>query len=113
MDGPHRDFINRDKLPTFTYGKCKDCGELLETFRKDGRHGNCMGHKCCGRKKACDSEPTNSNLIGMKMGDVPSSVNVRASVVDGQPQIGTCDFVPSRVNVAVENGVIVSIVGMG
>ena len=38
---------------------------------------------------------------------------VRVVFVDGRACIGTCDYVPERINVAVERGVVTEIRGLG
>ena len=39
--------------------------------------------------------------------------DIRATSVDGKPRIGTADWVPTRLNVAIEDGVITAVSGVG
>jgi hypothetical protein len=57
-------------------------------------------------------------LLGLSLDDADTlarenGFTIRPWVVDGQPQIGTCDVQMKRINVELKNGIVVKIKGRG
>lgn len=42
-----------------------------------------------------------------------SGYRLRVVRIDGQPLITTCDYVPDRINVVIENDIVVDLMGYG
>lgn len=60
---------------------------------------------------------THENLIGLTVTEADALLApdnfVRVIKEDGEPLIGTCDYLPERINVATESGKISAIEGEG
>lgn len=56
-----------------------------------------------------------SELIGLTPteGEALVEGSIRATVIDGRPQVGTRDYRVDRINVALQDGLIVSVSGRG
>ncbi len=53
-------------------------------------------------------------LIGLTLDEARQlGYTVRATIIDKKPQMGTCDYRPERINVALEDGKIIMITGNG
>jgi hypothetical protein len=55
-------------------------------------------------------------LVGLSLEDAKTiykDYRIRVRTNDGSPLMGTCDFLPTRINVSVEKGIITKVEGLG